>query len=266
MTLLCVENLSVGFVRYDGLVAQRELGILEGLSFSVDRGEVLALIGASGAGKSLMAHALFGILPGNATTHGRIRFDGAVLDKQARARLCGRRMALVPQSVSHLDPMTRCRKQIFWAGERAGRRLERKDIGTLLARYGLDDAVADAYPHELSGGMARRMMMAIATVGDPDLVVADEPTSGLDAENAETVLAHLRALADAGKAVLVITHSLAEALPFSDRVAVMQGGRLESVEMAAGFVDDGGDLKSSYARALWRALPQNDFSRKDATC
>ena len=266
MTLLSVEQLSIGFSRYDGLVRKRELHILEGLSFGIERGEVLALIGASGAGKSLLAHAIFGILPDNAVTHGRLRFDGAILDQAQRAKLCGRRMALVPQSVSHLDPMTRCRKQIVWAGRRVGRRLDGADIAGLLSRYGLEEAAAEAYPHQLSGGMARRMMMAIASVGDPDLVVADEPTSGLDSRNAEGVLIHLRALADAGKAVLVITHSLAEALPFANRVAVMRGGRLDSIEPASGFVDDGDGLFSPYARALWRALPQNGFSRGQATC
>ncbi len=265
MTLLSVEQLSIGFSRYDGLVRQRELHVLEGLSFGVERGEVLALIGASGAGKSLLAHAIFGILPENAVTHGRLRFDGIILDQVQRAKLCGRRMALVPQSVSHLDPMTRCRKQIVWAGQRAGRRLKDSDIVDLLSRYGLDEEAADAYPHQLSGGMARRMMMAIASVGDPDLVIADEPTSGLDSRNAEGVLIHLRSLADAGKAVLVITHSLAEVLPFADRVAVMRGGRLDGIEPASGFVDDGGGLLSPYARALWQALPQNGFSG-EATC
>lgn len=266
MSLLSVEQFSVGFVRYEGLVGRRELGILHALSFAVERGEVVALIGASGAGKSLLAHAIFGILPGNAATSGRIRFDGQDLDAEARARLCGRRMALVPQSLSHLDPMIRCRKQIAWAGQRAGRPLRDGDIDDLLARYGLDDAAAQCYPHQLSGGMARRMMIAIATVGDPDLVVADEPTSGLDIRNAEGVLIHLRALADAGKAVLVITHNLGEALPFADRVAVMRGGRLDSVEPAAGFAGDGGGLNSSYAAALWRALPQNDFTGGEAAC
>ena len=224
------------------------------------------MIGASGAGKSLLAHAIFGILPANVATSGRIRFDGEILDASTRSRFNGKRMALVPQSLSHLDPMVRCRKQIAWAAARAGTSLDRNAIAALLARYGLDDGAGDAYPHQLSGGMARRMMIVIATVGDPDLVVADEPTSGLDFRNAEGVLIHTRALADAGKAVLVITHDLAEALPFADRVAVMRGGHLDSVEPAKVFAGDGGGLKSDYARALWRALPRNDFSLERTPC
>ena len=266
MSFLQIDRVSVGFTRYDGLIRQRELRILEGLSFGVDRGQLVALIGASGGGKSLLAHAIFGILPRNAVMGGRITVDDTELDASLRQQFSGRRMALVPQSLSHLDPMTRCRKQIDWAGRRAGHRLDSLAIERLLERYGLDEEAANSYPHQLSGGMARRMMMAIATVGDPDLVVADEPTSGLDADNSATVLAHLRELKTAGKAVLLITHSLAEALPFADRVAVMQNGRLESVEAASDFKDGGEALRSPFAQALWLALPQNAFSAAEAKC
>lgn len=266
MSFLRLDQVSVGFTRYDGLIRQRELRILDCLSFGVERGEIVALIGASGGGKSLLAHAIFGILPTNAVVGGNIRIEGTKLDAALRQRYCGARMALVPQSLSHLDPMTRCRKQIAWAGQRAGRQLDSGSIDTLLVRYGLDEVAANAFPHQLSGGMARRMMMAIATVGDPDLVVADEPTSGLDPANCANVLAHLRNQADAGKAVLLITHSLAEALPFANRVAVMKGGRLVSIETASDFVGGGAALRSPFARALWLALPQNAFSATEAKC
>ncbi|TYC61807.1 ABC transporter ATP-binding protein [Rhodobacterales bacterium] len=266
MSFLQLERVSVGFMRYEGIFRQHELGLLEDLSFGVGRGEIVALIGASGGGKSLLAHAIFGILPRNAVVNGTIRIDGSVLDDTHRNRVRGRRMALVPQSLSHLDPMTRCRKQIGWAGQRAGHPLDRRKTEALLARYGLDERAANAFPHELSGGMARRMMIAIATVGDPDLVVADEPTSGLDTEATGGILRHLRSLADAGKAVLLITHSLAEVLPFADRVAVMRGGRLEAIEPSDRFAGAGETLASPYARALWIALPQNAFTPGGAEC
>lgn len=120
MTILAADGFSLAFRRYTGLVAQARLPVLEGLNFGVSRGEVLAVIGASGAGKSLLAHAIFGILPDNAVSSGRLLFDGATLDDAARRRLCGRRMALVPQSISHLDPMARCGTQLRWAALRAG--------------------------------------------------------------------------------------------------------------------------------------------------
>lgn len=266
MSLLVLDQVSVGFTRYDGLLRQRELPVLEALSFGVKRGELVALIGASGGGKSLLAHAIFGILPPNAVMRGRIRIEGTELTPPLLQKYRGRRMALVPQSLSHLDPMTRCRRQIAWAGERAGHKIEGDGIDRLLVRYGLDRKAADVFPHQLSGGMARRMMIAIATVGNPDLIVADEPTSGLDGDNSKKILAHLRALADTGKAVLLITHSLAEALPHADRVAVMKGGRLDTVEAATHFSGSGSSLRSPFARALWTALPQNTFSAGELKC
>lgn len=257
--LLTVEDFSVAFRRYDGLVHQREIVALDGLGFDAERGEVLALVGASGAGKSLLAHALFGILPPNAVISGRICLDGREVTEDNRRAFCGRRMGLVPQSLSHLDPLVRCGRQLAWAARRSGKPLMASDIDAVLARFGLDPAVARAFPHQLSGGMARRLMLAIATVGEPELVVADEPTSGLDPDNALTVLRHLRQLADGGKAVLLITHDLTQILPFADRVAILQGGKLMDIEPAGAFSGDGAALRTSYAQSLWRAMPQNDF-------
>ena len=258
--LLSITDFAIGFQRYRGLVTQRTILALHPLSLGLDRGEVLALVGASGAGKSLLAHALFDILPPNARTSGRLAIDGMALDRHNWAACRGRRMGLVPQSSSHLDPLARCRQQLGWAAARSGRSLDRPQLLTTLARFGLDASAARAFPHQLSAGMARRLMLAMATIGEPDLVVADEPTSGLDPDNAQVVLARLRALANAGKGVLLITHDLAQALPFADRVALLHNGRLEGMQAATAFSGDGRNLTSDYARALWRAMPHNDFS------
>jgi peptide/nickel transport system ATP-binding protein len=258
--LLEVDGLAVGFRRYEGLVRQREIVVLEGLRFSLARGEVLALAGASGAGKSLVAHALFGILPPNAVTHGQMRLDGTPLDAAHWPAVRGRRMGLVPQSPGYLDPLVRCGRQLAWAMERSGRRAGPGEIAAVLSRFGLDGSSARAFPHQLSGGMARRLMLAMATAGEPDLVVADEPTAGLDPETAARVLDALRRLADGGKGVLLITHDLVRVLPVADRVAVLRDGRLAGIEAASAFAGDGRDLRLDYARALWRAMPENGFS------
>lgn len=257
--LLSVQDVSVRFRRYDGLVRQVEVPALNGLTFGIGRGDVLALVGASGAGKSLLAHALFGILPPNAVVGGRLSFDGADLTDESLSRLRGRRMGLVPQSSSHLDPLARCGTQLRWAAGRSGRRLSAVDVNSVLDRFGLEADVARAFPHQLSGGMARRMMLAIATIGEPDLIVADEPTSGLDPVNAKGVLGALRLLADDDKGVLLITHDLVQALPVADRVAILRDGRLVGIEPASAFSGDGSTLQSPYARSLWRAMPENDF-------
>lgn len=263
--LLAIEDFSVGFRRHIGLVQQSTTTILSNLSFGLDRGEVLALVGASGAGKSLLAHALFGILPANATTSGRMRLDGVELGPRNLSLHCGRRMGLVPQSISHLDPLARCGVQLAWAAQRSGIKIDKPGLETTLRHFGLDASAARALPHQLSGGMARRMMLAMASIGQPDLIVADEPTSGLDPDNAAIVLGHFRGIAAANRGVLLITHDLAQALPFANRVAILQHGRLVGMEKATAFAGDGDDLQSPYARALWLAMPENAFRNEAMT-
>ncbi|WP_052715675.1 ATP-binding cassette domain-containing protein [Devosia chinhatensis] len=261
--LLEVDTFSLSFRRYEGLLRQKRIFALHDISFSLRHGQILALVGASGAGKSLLAHALFGILPPNASTTGTLRFEGETLDETTLRTIRGRRIGLVPQSISHLDPLVRCGHQLAWAAKRAGTRLDRAAITERLARFALPAEVARAFPHQLSGGMARRLLLAMATVGHPALVVADEPTSGLDAENASMVMAQLRGLADQGHGVLLITHDLTQAAPYSDSVAVLDGGRLVAIEQSLRFRGTGETLNSAYARALWRALPQNAFYASD---
>ncbi|CAI9404470.1 putative ABC transporter ATP-binding protein YejF [Pleomorphomonas sp. T1.2MG-36] len=260
MTLLSVDRLTVAFRRYQGLMGEVDIGCLSDLTLEVARGEMVAVFGASGAGKSLFAHAVLGLLPPNAVVTGSIRFSGERLDAARIAQLRGRRIALVPQSLSHLDPLATVGRQIGWAAKRVGRKgFTREDAVAALNRFGLDELFLDSYPHTLSGGMARRVMLAIASVGDPDLVIADEPTNGLDPVNAEKVFGFLRGFADDGKGVVVISHDLAAAVASADRVAVLRDGALVATEQAATFMRNGGEGLTPYARALWGALPQHAF-------
>ncbi len=250
--MLEVHDLHVAFARYRGLLARTWHEPLRGLHLRVQRGELVALVGASGAGKSLLAHTLLGMLPGNAHVRGRIAFDGAPLDRDALARLRGREIALVPQAVTYLDPLARARTQLHWAARAAGRAAPGVAEQS-LGRYGLAPAVGALYPHQLSGGMARRVLTAMATVSLARLLIADEPTSGLDAEASALALRHLRLLADAGHGVLVITHDLATVLPLADRLEIVDRGRsVESTTPGAFFA---GDLRQAYARALRAAMP-----------
>ncbi|AOG09193.1 ATP-binding cassette domain-containing protein [Agrobacterium sp. RAC06] len=258
--MLAVENLSIGFLRYDGLIHRCEVPALDGIDLKVDRGEILALVGASGAGKSLLAHALFGILPENAVVRGNISLNGEQVEAANGGKGQGPRMALVPQSLSHLDPLARCGKQLLWAAKRSGKAKTTAELIDSLESFGLGAEVMRLYPHQVSGGMARRLLLAIATIGEPDLIVADEPTSGLDPDAAENVLRHLRRLADRGKAVLLITHDLITAVSHADRVAILEQGRLLGTEPANAFSDQGQKLTLPYARALWLAMPGNQFS------
>lgn len=259
--MLELQSLSIQFNRYTGLVRRTHIPVLTDVSLTLARGEMLALIGASGSGKSILAQAILGLLPENAETAGTVWIDGSPYGEKERRRLCNRALALVPQSLSYLDPLARCGQQIAWSAHRAGHewKTAHQVVGTALARYNLSSEVRALFPHELSGGMARRTLLAIATAGKADLMIADEPTSGLDESNAAIVLGHLRALANDGHAVMVITHDLAGALGWVDRVAIIRQGRMETTVEAGAFQGDGDALPSPYARALWQALPQNGF-------
>lgn len=252
-------NLRVGFRRYAGGLATRTMWPVDGLDVSVDGGEMVAVVGASGAGKTLMAHALLGILPANAVVEGSLLFRGQELTPERLTGLRGRTIALVPQSIAALDPLMRVGALVRRSTELAGHpRGEAESLAAAaLMRHGLAPEVARLYPHQLSGGMARRVLIAAATVGGANMVIADEPTPGLDVPVAREVLGDLRRLADDGRAVLIITHDLWLALPFVDRVVVMQDGCTVDQAPRSAFTGDGEALGHEYTRALWVALPEN---------
>jgi peptide/nickel transport system ATP-binding protein len=258
--VLDVSGLRVDFSSYATGLKKRELCAIRSLDLSVAGGEVLAVVGQSGAGKSLLAHALLGVLPGNARVSGTICFKERRLTPADMKRLRGREIALIPQSVSYLNPLLRVGRQVARAAELSGIATDsawRTSIDA-LQRYRLDETVSRRFPFQLSGGMARRVLTATATVGGADLILADEPTNGLDQERALETLGHLRQLADAGRAVLLITHDIKAALTVADRVTVFCGG-VTVEEALAGDFNGSGRLRHPYSRALWAALPNRRF-------
>jgi peptide/nickel transport system ATP-binding protein len=258
--MLQVNDLSVSFSSYSIGLWRREVCAMRSLDLRVEAGEVMALVGQSGAGKSLLAHALLGILPANARIHGSMRFKGRELTPDEAARMRGREIALVPQSVTYLNPLLRVGAQIARAAALSGIPKGRSHDAALdcLRRYRLGDEVAARLPFQLSGGMARRVLTASATVGMADLLLADEPTNGLDRDVAHETLDHLRELADTGKGVLLITHDVASALRVADRVTVFCGG-VTVEEARADAFNGGGGLLHPYSRALRDAMPGNSF-------
>ena len=181
------------------------------------------MVGASGSGKSLLAHAILGILPYNCRMEGKISYQGEVLDETRLAGLRGNGISLIPQGVSYLDPLMRVGDQIC-----GGRKDEatRAKCRQLLKRYGLDESVEKCYPFELSGGMARRVLMAAALMENPRLIVADEPTPGLETMTARHVIHHLKRWHRTGAAVLLITHDLELAIEMADRILVFYDGTI----------------------------------------
>ncbi|MDR2456045.1 MAG: ATP-binding cassette domain-containing protein, partial [Deltaproteobacteria bacterium] len=203
--VLEVEDLAISFSRYERGLRRVELNVISGLSVTVDKGEMLAVVGSSGSGKSLLAHALLGLLPSNCGASGVLRFEGERLDQKRREALRGRKIVLVPQSVTWLDPLRKVGLEVRKGqkGPEAQKAQER-----LFSYYGLSQKVASLYPFELSGGMARRVLLAAAMMETPSLIIADEPTPGLHLSAAKKAMRHFRAFADQGRGVLLITHDL----------------------------------------------------------
>lgn len=274
--LLSVEGLNVAFEMYDPsapfwTAPRVRSEVLHDLSLSVHEGEVLAVVGASGSGKTVLADALLGRYEANAEVTGRIWFDGEPCDAARLAALRGHGISLVPQSVSNLDPLMRVGAQVQGVphgGTRAERRADRAvrlaRQRELFAAYGLAPEVADLYPHQLSGGMARRILIMCALMDDPRLIIADEPTPGLDLDLAVHALDDLRSFADRGGGVLLITHDLELALRVADRVAVFRDGAVVEETAVASF-DRPELLRHPFSRALWHAMPEHDFEVRAAT-
>lgn len=263
--LLQVEDLSVSFDMYEAdapffRAKRRPVKVIESLSVSVHAGEVVAVVGASGSGKTLLADAVMGLFEPNATVEGRVWFDGVRVDGAGLQALRGNGISLVPQSVAHLNPLMKVGKQVRGVGRtKAERRARAARQRELFAHYGLAPEVEERYPHELSGGMARRVLLCCALMDDPQLIVADEPTPGLDLELAVRALDDLRAFADVGGGVLLITHDIELALRVADRVAVFKDGTVVEETAVASFADPA-RLRHPFTRALWHALPEHDFA------
>ncbi|WP_433158000.1 ATP-binding cassette domain-containing protein [Kribbella sp. CA-247076] len=262
--LLTIEELKVSFVQYARGLRRREIVALAGMDLVADRGQVVALVGASGAGKTLLAHAVLGMLPPNATEAGTVTYAGTVVDPVARRRLAGREIALLPQSVDYLDPLATVGRQVRRSARLAGHDDPDRVAATALEARGLGREVLRRYPHELSGGMIRRVLVTMATMGDPHLILADEPTPGLPASDVAAVLADFRTLADDGRAVVLITHELQGALEIADTVVICHDGRTVESAAPTAFSADGSALQHAYTKALWRALPANGFTVPEA--
>ncbi len=258
-TLLEIHDLSVSFRMYDRALEQTDLKVISDLHLSVRAGEIVAVAGSSGSGKSLLASAILGILPSNATVHGHLHYKGEELTPEHQAQLRGSEIALVPQSVAFLDPLMKVGDQAD--GHKRPRPTQKRR--GLFKRFGLPDKTEKLYPFQLSGGMARRVLVSTALITDAELIIADEPTPGMSLDQALEALKMFRDMADAGKAVILITHDIDLAFEFADRVAVFYAGTTVETAPAQDFRTGPEALRHPYSKALWRALPQNGFEPID---
>lgn len=251
--VLSVRDLTVSFSMYDRGWNKQNLEVIHSLDAEVYPGEILAVVGSSGSGKSLLAHSVLGILPENATVTGTMEFMGEPLTERLQQRIRGREMVFIPQSVEFLDPLMKVGKQV------KGVRGTAERLKKAFRRYGLDEKAEDMYPFQLSGGMARRVLISTAVMEDAKLIIADEPTPGLDIKMAMETMKHFRELADRGCGVLLITHDIDLALNVADRIAVFYAGTTVEVCPADDFKAGKEALRHPYSKAFLNALPQNDF-------
>ncbi|MBS3652425.1 ABC transporter ATP-binding protein [Pseudaminobacter sp. 19-2017] len=219
-------------------VAIGKVALLDRISLSVEPGRILGLVGESGSGKSLTAMAAIGLLPliGGRVTEGEVRFAGrdiAAMSEAERRALRGRRIGFVTQNpMTALDPVQRIGGQVDIVSRmhlRLTKTAARARTLDLLTQLRIPDAAAvvDAYPHQLSGGMKQRIVIAMALAGEPELIIADEPTTALDVTVQAQIIQILGALVrDRGLALLLITHDMGVIAQICDRVAVLYCGRL----------------------------------------
>jgi peptide/nickel transport system ATP-binding protein len=262
MSLLQVENLSVSFASESG-----ELNVLDKVSFSLAAGTTLGIVGESGCGKSVTALSINGLLPkpaGN-ITGGKILFDGddlITISQQKRFALRGNRIAMIFQEpMTALNPVHRIGKQLAEVYQIHFPKMSSQETTNacveVLTQVGIADPIQRLrdYPHQLSGGMRQRVMIAMALACKPDVLIADEPTTALDVTIQAQILVLLKELQQqTGMAIIFITHDLGVIAQMCDHVVVMYAGRV--VEQASNqqlFTNP----RHPYTQGLLNSLPQS---------
>lgn len=259
MPLLSVDNLRVHFHTRDGVVRA-----VDGISYAIEPGETLGIVGESGSGKSVSQYALLGLLPtppakiksGTATFGGKDLLRGTAAEHRA---IRGKRIAMIFQDpMTALNPYMRVGQQLMEpliVHDKAPRNKARDAAVEALAQVGIQDGERrlNMFPHEFSGGMRQRIMIAMALITRPELLIADEPTTALDVTVQAQILALIRRIQhEMGMAVVLITHDLGVVAGTCDRVAVMYAGRLvEKAPVNELFAQP----QHPYTRALMASLP-----------
>lgn len=258
MAILEVQDLAVDFRTAAGVVQA-----VRGISFSMEQGQTLAIVGESGSGKSVTSRAIMGILTENATVRqGQVLFDGQDLLKLNQRQLCsirGNRIAMVFQDpLSSLDPVMRIGEQIA-EGIRLklgiSPRAARKKALALLSEVGIRDPARcyRQFPHQLSGGMRQRIVIAIALAADPEILICDEPTTALDVTIQAQILELLERLKQQRKlSILFITHDFGVVANVADRIGVMYAGKLVEYGTSREIFYD---PRHPYTKALLAAMP-----------
>ena len=257
--MLKIENLTICAV-----VSGETVTIIDGLFLELAPGSHTALIGESGSGKSMLAMAILGLLPENVAVSGEIKFCGTELcgaKEKVLNEIRGKKIVLVPQGGhDYLNPSLKIGVQLKETLKKIGvkTRLEReKRAVQLIQAVGFDEAdrILESYPHQLSGGMAQKVLLSVAIAGDPDLVICDEPTRGVDSDAAKALIKLIKDLMPRA-AILLITHDLNIASMCEKTVIMLEGEVMEVAENNT----FPAQARSEYAKALLAAMPRNGLN------
>lgn len=260
--MLVVDNLTI---------ENNQHCLLKDACFTLRQGECVAIIGASGSGKSILANALLSSLPAGFKRSGRVELTSVERSLVERASSEHRSIAIVAQGAAALNPSTKVGPQIqqkitpthnfkrFFSYFFGNKALSKDKLNKAVKQAKLTIATLPLYPHQLSGGMAKRALAAMALVQDTDFIIADEPTCGLETAKAEAVFAELASLrfddeTKRKKGILIISHDLPGVIEQADRILVLKDGQIVD-ETTPCAIKQG--LAAEYTLALWQASPQN---------
>lgn len=244
--LLKIENLNI-FIK--------ERIILEDINISIKENEIVSILGNSGVGKTMLAHAILGLTPKDISIKGGIYFKDSLLDIKTKKCLRGSEISYIPQSISYLDPLVKVGVQ---ACGKFGKSVYPK-VKECFESLGLAKDVLNMYPHELSGGMARRVLISTALIANPSLIIADEATSSLDLDNSLKLLDIFNNLKKTQNTTIVlITHDISLATKISDRIIVLNDKKVVE-DITKNHFFDISSLKNGYTKTLFSAATDADF-------
>ncbi|AYB88135.1 ATP-binding cassette domain-containing protein [Salmonella enterica subsp. enterica serovar Elomrane] len=251
--MLSLQQVTLESARYRWYGARRWSPLLQNVSFDIAPGEMVALVGGSGEGKSLLLQCLLDLLPENLRFRGEITLDGNRLDRHTIRQLRGNTFSYVPQGVQALNPMLNIRKHLNRACHLTGRAWDETQMVQLLQQSDLEPTVLERFPRQLSGGMAKRILACHASLSQARYIFADEITAWLDTALANQLLEHLRGLCERGCGVLWVTHDLLLAARYADRIVALHQGyitdniRCEQLQP---------EEMSEPLKRQWQALPE----------
>ena len=228
-----ILNLSISFMQYNRGFTQKEITPVKDLSLTVKQNEILAIVGASGSGKSLLAHAILGILPTNSKINGKILYNGKILTTE-KIRKIGKQL-----------------EECFEVPTK-------ENMLNLLREFSLNDKVFDYYPHELSGGMLRRVLFATCHGKGTNLIIADEPTPGIHPKALQEILDQFINFKKQGISIVFITHDMKSAMQVADRVAIFKDGKVVGTYTPSEIKELQASV-DSYTKKLWETQPSNEF-------